>query len=125
MKNGWAGDLADRVSGEDCGGTIAGTGTFVAASSIYKTPCPSVAPLACCTTSTGCGGSAEAICCGTGCKGPNYNGVCSNTVWSGNLTKLADPAYSSDADACGGIAGVPTTGATGVLCCQDPPISGY
>ncbi|MBI4703987.1 MAG: hypothetical protein HY744_23000, partial [Deltaproteobacteria bacterium] len=78
MRNGWPGDLAKRLSGEDCGSPLGGNGTFVAASSdVTGGVCEYQLPAECSTEHS-------AICCGSDCEWT----ICHDMVWN-ELTKGA------------------------------------
>jgi len=100
MKNGWPGDLADRISGEDCNSPIAGNTTFVAGSQVVDDNGKCTLPLPCNTRSV--------ICCGTGCDHGDY------CVWK----DMSSWVPYTDCNNFGGSN-------IGVLCCKDPPVVGH
>ena len=114
MKNGWPGDMADRITGYDCVSTVAGTGYFVGGSSV-------VYGEGNCTLPLPCSSSYDPICCGSSCGyGDNTDNDC---VWA-NLTAVPDgwPTYGN----CLAISSCPSgCDVNGALCCKDPPVVGH
>lgn len=116
MKNGWPGDLHDRLAGADCGSPVAGTGVFLAASdlAVHDNCCPSCtyAPLP-----VGCGAFNDGWTIACGSTSSLRNG-CADEVWTG-------ATYAATNVACNVATGSTANGVTGVLCCKDPPVSGH
>jgi hypothetical protein len=114
MRNGWPGDMKDRIVGEDCASPNAGNGRFVAASQAGAGcfgGCKMETPYPC--------GDFPAICCGDSCA----DGWCTDEVWAG-LTRLSGApdccAICSIFNTCDNMDDI-----TGVLCCKDPPVVGH
>gem|GEM_PF-3915704 len=115
MKNGWPKDLSDRITGDDCGGAIAGQGWFVSGSSVSIYYCDSTPPISCLTTGYG----SNPISCGIDVALGAMS--CTNVVWQGNTRTFTQSG--SDDFPCGLIAGG-INNATGLLCCRDPQLTG-
>jgi hypothetical protein len=111
MKNGWPGDLADRVSGEDCGSPIAGDTRFLGGSSVQDESGGCTLPLTCNNITYYNG----VVCCGSSCLDYcSVSGPC-NCVWSGMSFRAGWPCDSVYGDSVN----------SGALCCQDPPVVGH
>ena len=113
MKNGWPGDLWDRVTTVDCNSPVAGTGSFAAASNpastiecifMYPCTCTYSPPYGCSHMVSDYFGSIAVTGCGTGALGWTCSGTNLSTVNA----------------ACNAASGL-----TGVLCCKDPPVTGH
>jgi hypothetical protein len=132
MKNGWPGDLKDRVTPEDCKSPLAGAGIFVAASDsavdvteddhcIYE-PLPLPCTFWIKVTLPYNWGYVEkgTVACGPdtwlgGTDPIGYNiEACTDIVWQDST-----PIITVDGDCNNMVA------ATGVLCCKDPPVVGH
>jgi hypothetical protein len=111
MKNGWAGDLTDRVSGVDCYSPVAGSASFVTGSSEYVAANNCTMPLPC--------NSIPSICCGAGCdknSDTNYD----DCAWADQTATHCVSNWG-----CTQSCGTASSTTDGVLCCKDPPVSGH
>ncbi|MBI4705346.1 MAG: hypothetical protein HY744_29930 [Deltaproteobacteria bacterium] len=116
MRNGWPGDLGDRVSGEDCGSPQAGPGVYATASNAFVgyPPCGYTPPMPCTDQKDNWGTKYGPVACG---QAVDKSWECKNLVWKG-LTYMTPHAKGS----C--LLYKNSEPADGVLCCQDPPVVG-
>lgn len=123
LRNGWPGDLMDRISGDDCHAAVAGIGVFLAASDTTSSGerCTRTLPMSCVGTSL-C--NFQTVACGTAARAPlgfacgsRCDALWPSNTWAG----FYEPGACNDAhsDRSWG------PGATGVLCCRDPEIAGH
>jgi hypothetical protein len=103
MKQGWPGDVVDRITREECRSSDgSGDGIFLIASDAH----PSEAPVRC--------DSWDPACCGMDCDVCTSSSYC-DAIWSGHLTP-----YLANTD-CYRI----SSSDWGVLCCRNPEVTGH
>lgn len=120
MKQGWPGDLADRISAADCHSGTSGEGIFVAASNnaVSCNPCVYEPLPFDCTAYDPCYyGDLVSVACGTEST-VAISDACLDGIWTANTP-------GSRRTSCNNVEGGPGEDVNGVLCCKDPPIIGH